>query len=275
MSHCNSGNATDIHSSLRTINGEESANTNRRLHGGAGAGTEGRPHISSNTDVTRMVIGHPVSIMNSTSVTSAHPVRNQGTPVPTSPTTIVSSSADDLFRLVGGRATPLDNTSHSPLFLHGCHTSGDITIRVGRGRHTGGDSLNTVGRGRHTDGDDSSKFGRGCHTYGDDSSKVGRGRHTGGDISSKVGRGCHTPTVTTPARSAEDATPTVTTPARLTVNPAIVEVVVKATHDFGPTMVTSFTESSSSDVICQTKGGVFLMMSIAPANQWVPGSRRS
>ena len=79
-----------------------------------------------------------------------------------------------------------------------------------------------------------------------------------------------TPTVMTSARSAGDATPAVTYPAGLTVNPAIIGVVMvdlptKAPRDFGPTTITSFTEISSSDVICRTKGGVFLMLSLAPA----------
>ena len=78
-----------------------------------------------------------------------------------------------------------------------------------------------------------------------------------------------TPSVTTSVRSAEDATPTVTSPARSTVNLAIFRGVVvgppiKLSQNLELAMTSSFAERSSSDVICQTKGGVFLVLILAP-----------
>ena len=193
-------------------------------------------------------------------------------------------------------------------FLHGCHTGGDITIIVCRGRH-----LSNVGQRRHTGGDISSKVGQGRHTGGD----VGvasspHRRHTDDatptvmtpsrsaeDVTLTVTTSARaaedatlavttsarsaedaTPTVTSPARSAEDATPTVTTSARsaedatltvtslarFTVNPAIFRgIEVGPPTNFESATTSSSAERSSSDIICRTKGGVFLMVILAPA----------
>ena len=51
-------------------------------------------HIRSKTDVANSVTWQPVSIINSTSRSFAHPVKNQGATDPTAPTTIASPSSD-------------------------------------------------------------------------------------------------------------------------------------------------------------------------------------
>ena len=89
ISQLRPGKSIVMSNSPRTVNGEESAETIWRPHGRSRDCTRGSvTHIFSNTDVTRIVTWHPVSIINSTSIPTAHPIRNHGAAEPTAPTTI-------------------------------------------------------------------------------------------------------------------------------------------------------------------------------------------
>ena len=91
ISQLRPGKTTVISSSPHTVNGEESAKTSQRPHGRSQDCTRGSEiHILSNTDVARIVTWHPLSIIKSTSIPSAHPVRNHGAAKPMAPTTIAS-----------------------------------------------------------------------------------------------------------------------------------------------------------------------------------------
>ena len=77
----------------RIIKGDESADISRCLDGRSRDHIRGsETHIRLNTDVTMIVTWHPVSIINSTSVPSAQPVRNHGAPEPIAQTKISSLS---------------------------------------------------------------------------------------------------------------------------------------------------------------------------------------
>ena len=94
MSQLSPGKITFNSSFPFTVNGDESAETNRRPHRRSLDLTCGSAtHIRSNTDVAKIVTWQPVSIMNSTSISFAQPVRNHGAAEPTTPTTMASPSS--------------------------------------------------------------------------------------------------------------------------------------------------------------------------------------
>ena len=95
ITHFSPGGKTTSNSSYPiTINGEESADTNRRAQGRIPDLTCGSAaHIISTTDVAKIITWQPVSIINSTSILLVHPVRNQGAADPTASTIIVFPSS--------------------------------------------------------------------------------------------------------------------------------------------------------------------------------------
>ena len=94
MSQLNPGKTTFSSSSPFTVKGDESAETNLRLHGHSLDRTIGSAvHIRSNTVVAKIVTWHPVSIIKSISISFAQPVRNQGAAEPTAPTTMASPTS--------------------------------------------------------------------------------------------------------------------------------------------------------------------------------------
>ena len=94
IAHFSPGKTTSNSSSPITVSGEESADTSRRAQGCTLDLTCGSAaHTFSKTDVAKIVNWQPVSIMNSTSTSLVHPVRNQGAADPTALTTSASPSS--------------------------------------------------------------------------------------------------------------------------------------------------------------------------------------
>ena len=101
--HCSPGKTTFKLIRPTTVNGDESADTSRHVHRLNLSLTCGCTlHIFSKTDVANIVTCQPVSIMNSTSTSFVHPVRNQGAAEPTTPTIIASSSVSSVPSVING-----------------------------------------------------------------------------------------------------------------------------------------------------------------------------